>query len=43
MATVIDAFGIEEEDAHTALGDVRMLSKLLPLLLKKSNKLTFPV
>ena len=43
MATVIDAFGIEEEDAHTALGDVRMLSKLLPLLLKKSNKLSFPV
>lgn len=43
MATVIDAFGIEEEDAHTALGDVRMLSKLLPVLLGKTEPLRFPV
>jgi DNA polymerase-3 subunit epsilon len=43
MATVIDAFGIAEEDAHTALGDVRMLSKLLPVLIAKSQPLKFTV
>jgi DNA polymerase-3 subunit epsilon len=43
MATVIDAFGIEEEDAHTALGDVRMLSKLLPILVSKSKPLKYLV
>lgn len=43
MPTVIDAFGIEEEDAHTALGDVRMLSKLLPILLSKTGPLRFSV
>jgi DNA polymerase III epsilon subunit-like protein len=41
MATVIDAFGIAEEDSHTALGDVRMLSKLLPILIDKSQPLRF--
>jgi DNA polymerase-3 subunit epsilon len=43
MATVTDAFGIAEKDAHTALGDVRMLSKLLPILLSKSQPLKFSV
>lgn len=43
MSTVIDAFGIEEEDAHTALGDVRMLSKLLPILISKSKPLKYLV
>ena len=43
MATVIDAFGIKEEDAHTALGDVRMLSKLLPILIAKSKPLKYLV
>ena len=43
MATVLDAYGIEEEDAHTALGDVRMLSRLLPILLSKSSPLKFSV
>jgi len=43
MATVTDAFGIAEEDAHTDLGDVRMLSKLLPILLSKSQPLKFSV
>lgn len=43
MATVLDAFGIEEEDAHTALGDVRMLSKLLPILIAKSKPLKYLV
>ena len=43
MVTVLDAFGIKEEDAHTALGDVRMLSKLLPILIAKSKPLKFLV
>ena len=43
MATVIDAFGIKEEDSHTALGDVRMLSKLLPFLISKSKPLKYLV
>lgn len=41
LATVLDSFGIEAEDAHTALGDVRLLSKLLPILLDKSKPLKF--
>ena len=41
LATVLDFFGIPEEDSHTALGDVRMLAKLLPILLKKSGSLKF--
>ena len=43
LGTVIGAFGIEEVDSHTALGDVRMLSKLLPLLLQKTDPLRFSV
>jgi DNA polymerase-3 subunit epsilon len=43
LNTVLKAYGIEEEDAHTALGDVRMLSKLLPILLTKSNAIKFLV
>lgn len=43
LGTVVGAFGIEEVDAHTALGDVRMLSDLLPLLLQKANPLRFNV
>jgi DNA polymerase-3 subunit epsilon len=39
LATVLEAFGIQEEDAHTALGDVRLLAKLLPVLLSKSKAL----
>jgi DNA polymerase III subunit epsilon len=41
LATVLDFFGIPEEDSHTALGDVRLLAKLLPILLKKSGSLKF--
>jgi DNA polymerase III subunit epsilon len=41
LTTVLDSFGIAEEDAHTALGDVRLLSKLLPILLDKSKPLKF--
>lgn len=43
LNTVLKAYGIEEEDAHTALGDVRMLSKLLPILLNKSKTIKFLV
>lgn len=39
LTTVLEAFGIQEEDAHTALGDVRLLAKLLPVLLSKSKVL----
>jgi DNA polymerase-3 subunit epsilon len=39
LATVLEAFGLQEEDAHTALGDVRLLAKLLPVLLSKSKVL----
>jgi DNA polymerase-3 subunit epsilon len=41
LPTVLNAFEIEEIDAHTALGDVRMLSKLLPKLLNKTKSLQF--
>jgi len=41
LATVLDFFSIPEEDSHTALGDVRLLAKLLPILLKKSGSLKF--
>ena len=41
LTTVLDFFGIPEEDSHTALGDVRLLAKLLPVLLKKSGSLKF--
>lgn len=41
LVTVLDFFGIPEEDSHTALGDVRLLAKLLPILLKKSGSLKF--
>lgn len=41
LKTVLDSFGIQDDDSHTALGDVRNLSKLLPLLLMKSRPLTF--
>lgn len=41
LATVLEFFGIPTEDAHTALGDVRLLAKLLPILLAKSGPLKF--
>ena len=41
LATVLEFFGIPEEDSHTALGDVRLLAKLLPILLTKSGPLRF--
>lgn len=41
LATVTSAFGVSEIDAHTALGDVRMVSQVLPMLLAKGKVLKF--
>jgi DNA polymerase-3 subunit epsilon len=41
LGTVVNSFGIDEVDAHTALGDVRMVSQLLPRLLDSSKPLYF--
>ncbi len=42
LATVIDEFGFDFKDAHTARGDVSAMVKVLPELLKQSKKVTFP-
>jgi DNA polymerase III epsilon subunit-like protein len=42
LATVIDEFGYEFEDAHTALGDVRAMAKVLPEMLELGKGITFP-
>lgn len=42
LATVIDEFGYEFHDAHTALGDVRAMAKVLPEMLKLGQGLRFP-
>jgi DNA polymerase-3 subunit epsilon len=41
LSTVTSVFGIDDSDAHTALGDVRMISQVLPMLLNKSQKLRY--
>lgn len=41
LSTVTAVFGVDDSDAHTALGDVRMISQVLPMLLKKSQKLRY--
>ena len=41
LATVTSAFGVSEVDSHTALGDVRMVSQVLPMLLGKGRVLKF--
>lgn len=41
LATVTSTFGISEVDSHTALGDVRMVSQVLPMLLGKGKVLKF--
>lgn len=41
LATVTSAFGVNEIDSHTALGDVRMVSQVLPMLLGKGKVLKF--
>jgi DNA polymerase III epsilon subunit-like protein len=42
LATVIDEFGYDFEDAHTALGDVRAMANVLPEMLELSKEITFP-
>ena len=42
LATVIDEFGYDFEDAHTALGDVRAMAKILPDMLTMSKEIKFP-
>lgn len=42
LATVIDEFGYEFQDAHTALGDVRAMANVLPEMLKLGKGITFP-
>ena len=42
LATVIDEFGYDFEDAHTALGDVRAMANVLPEMLELGKGITFP-
>ena len=42
LGTVIDDFGVSFPNAHTALGDVRAMSKVLPEMLEMASVLTFP-
>jgi len=42
LATVIDEFGYEFQDAHTAQGDVRAMAKVLPEMLELGKGITFP-
>jgi DNA polymerase III epsilon subunit-like protein len=42
LATVIEEFGYDFEDAHTALGDVRAMANVLPQMLELGKKITFP-
>lgn len=43
MQTVLQSYGIEEVDLHTALGDVRALGKILPTLLSLLPIILYPV
>jgi len=42
LGTIVDAFDCKFEDAHTALGDVRAIAKVLPKLINMSKKLKYP-
>lgn len=42
MQTVLQHYGVEEIDLHTALGDVRALNKILPTLLEKATSILYP-
>jgi DNA polymerase III epsilon subunit-like protein len=42
LATVIDEFGYDFEDAHTALGDVRAMANVMPEMLELGKGITFP-
>lgn len=41
LATVTSVFGVDDSDAHTALGDVRMVSQILPMLIGKGKVLRY--
>lgn len=42
MQTVLQNYGVEESDLHTALGDVRALAKILPSLLSSAPSILYP-
>jgi DNA polymerase III epsilon subunit-like protein len=42
LATVIEDFGYDFEDAHTALGDVRAMARVFPEMLAMGKKIKFP-
>jgi DNA polymerase-3 subunit epsilon len=42
MQTVLQNFGVEESDLHTALGDVRALNKILPTLISQTSAILYP-
>ena len=42
MQTVLQHYGVEEIDLHTALGDVRALNKILPTLISQATSILYP-
>ena len=42
MQTVLQHYGVEETDLHTALGDVRALNKVLPTLINQGTSILYP-
>lgn len=42
LATVIDGFGEKIENAHTAMGDVLAMTKILPQMLKLAKPIRYP-
>jgi DNA polymerase-3 subunit epsilon len=42
MQTVLQHYGVEEVDLHTALGDVRALNKVLPILINQGTSILYP-
>ena len=42
MQTVLQHYGVEETDLHTALGDVRALNKVLPTLINQATSILYP-
>ena len=42
LATVIDGFGETIENAHTAMGDVLAMTKILPSMLKMAKPIKYP-
>ena len=42
MQTVLQHYGVDEIDLHTALGDVRALNKVLPTLINQGTSILYP-